>query len=273
MNEDRTWLATVLFLDIVSYSTIPVNQQLKVKRHFQQMVSSQINQLEEENTIRLDTGDGMAICYLGDPERMYPVGRKLRDIFSSLDADGEFSYQVRLGLNLGPVKIIEDLNHGRNCIGSGINDAERVMSFAAPNQLLVSRSYFEIVSQLSQDYSNELHHLGLRADKHDHQHDIYELSVEVVRVDDFPHVTSQPAGPESVPPQQPHHFDPKIIQRISDEFIRYVGKSEAEKIMHESLAGGTSIAELCAMLTAKLSSEDDRYSFNEFLKYYGYSGY
>lgn len=273
MNDDRTWLATVLFLDIVSYSTIPVNQQLQVKKHFQKMVSSQIDQLEEENTIRLDTGDGMAICYLGDPERMYPVGRHLRDLFSSLANDAEFNYQVRLGLNLGPVKIIEDVNHGRNCIGSGINDAERVMSFAAPNQLLVSRSYFEVVSQLSQDYNKELHHLGLRADKHDHQHDIYELAVEVVRVNDFPNVSTAASTPEHSTGQQPHHFDPEIIQRISTEYVKYMGKSEAENILKEALTQASSIAELCSLLSSKIASEDDRYSFNEYLKYYGYSGY
>lgn len=273
MSEDRTWLATVLFLDIVSYSMIPVNQQLAVKRHFQQLVASEINALEESDTIRLDTGDGMAICYLGDPERMYPIGRKLRDVFSSLSSNSDFDYQVRLGLNLGPVKIIEDLNHGRNCIGSGINDGERVMSFAAPNQLLVSKSYFEIVSKMSQEYTQQLHHLGTRADKHNQQHEIYELSVEVVKVSDFPHVSSDAAAESSGGAITAGNFDADVLQRITDEYSKFVGRSQAESSIQEVSGSAGSVAELCATLKDRLTSEDDRYSFEEFLKYYGYSGY
>ncbi len=273
MTEDRTWLATVLFMDIINYSIIPVNQELKVKLHFQNLVSKEIDQLEDEQTIRLDTGDGMAIVYLGDPERMYPVARRLRDDFSALQDDNEYDYKVRLGLNLGPIKLVEDLNQKRNCIGSGINDAQRVMSFAAENQLLVSRSYFEIVSKMSQDYSNELRYLGLRSDKHDQQHDIYELVVDVVRVNDFPHAVTGTSSVTTGAQEKTSKFDPEVIERITNELVKYIKRSEAKKIIQESMERTSTIQELCSLLTNAITSEDDRYSFDQYLKYYGYSGY
>ena len=272
MSEDRTWLATVLFMDIVEYSMIPVNQQLQVKLHFQQLVAHETRSLEDSDTLRLDTGDGMAICYLGDPERMYPIGRRLRDEFSDLASHAPYEYQVRLGLNLGPVKIIEDLNHERNCIGAGINDAQRVMAFAAPNQLLVSKSYFEMVSKMSRDYGQQLRHLGLRADKHDQQHDIYELAVEVVKVDDFPEVILAPAEDDAdIKPAA--DFDEAVIRRISEEYAHYVGQEQARHAIDEAMRNASSVAQLCSLLSDKLTDEDDRYSFNEYLKYYGYTGY
>ena len=273
MSDNRTWLATVLFMDIFSYSLIPVNQQLKVKLHFQNIVAREIDQLEETDTIRLDTGDGMAICYLGDPERMYPIARKLRDDFASLPEGSEYNYKVRLGLNLGPVKIVEDLNHERNCIGSGINDAERVMSFAAENQLLVSRSYFEIVSKMSQDYAQELKHVGLRADKHDQQHDIYELAVEVVRVSDFPRVDTATSAIDRQAEETELAFDPEVIERIRQELHKYIKKDEADARVEEAVSRATNLPELCALLMESIESQDDRYSFDQYLKYYGYSGY
>jgi hypothetical protein len=49
------------------------------------------------------------------------------------------------------------------------------MSFAEPGQLLVSRSYYDIVSCLSQEYAKLFQYQGARADKHVREHDIYAV--------------------------------------------------------------------------------------------------
>ena len=82
---------------------------------------------------------------------------------------------VRLGVNLGPVRLVKDLNGQMNIIGDGINVAQRVMSFSRPGQLLVSRSFYEVVSCLSRDYANLFHHEGSRTDKHVREHEVYSV--------------------------------------------------------------------------------------------------
>jgi len=82
---------------------------------------------------------------------------------------------VRLGVNLGPVRLVKDLNGQMNIIGDGINVAQRVMSFADPGQLLVSRSFYEVVSCLSRDYMNLFRHEGARTDKHVREHEVYSV--------------------------------------------------------------------------------------------------
>ncbi len=278
MNDNRTWLASVLFMDIVSYSKTDVNHQLQVKLHFQNIVASEINALEEDNTIRLDTGDGMAISYLGDPEKVYPIARKLRERFSALKNDAEYNYEVRMGLNLGPIKVVDDLNQKRNCIGSGVNDAERVMSFAGGNQLFVSRSYFDIVSKVSQQYSNELNHVGLRSDKHDQQHDVYELVVDVVQASDFsPSASHDDLRSASIDAAVNHDhqekFDSAVIERISNEYIKYIGRDKAQEIIQQSIQTSGTVYDLCSLLLDAIISSDDRYSFDQFLKSCGYHGY
>lgn len=271
MSDDRTWLVSVLFLDIVGCSIIPVNQQLKVKRHFQDLVSNELAQLENEHTIRLDTGDGMAICYMGDPERVYPIAKTLRAYFSATDNDEDLNYKVRMGLNFGPVKLIDDLNNERNCIGAGINDAERVMSFASDDQLFVSRSYFEVVNKMSRDYANELSHVGLRADKHNQEHDVYELIMDALQgMSAAPSLTSSASSTGDGSSKQ---FNADEIERVSKEFCKYIKRDEAEKIIQDSMQRSGSIKEVCFHLSNAISSEDDRYDFNEYLKYYGYAGY
>jgi hypothetical protein len=70
---------------------------------------------------------------------------------------------------------VKDLNGQMNIIGDGINVAQRVMSFARPGQLLVSRSFYEVVSCLSRDYMNLFRHEGSRTDKHVREHEVYSV--------------------------------------------------------------------------------------------------
>jgi hypothetical protein len=71
----------------------------------------------------------------------------------------------------------KDVNGRTNVLGDGINVAQRVMSFADPNQILVSRSYYEVVSRLSPEYAQLFHYVGLHRDKHVRQHEVYEVQL------------------------------------------------------------------------------------------------
>jgi hypothetical protein len=84
--------------------------------------------------------------------------------------------EVRIGTNLGPVRLVRDPNGQPNIIGDGINVAQRVMSFARPGQVLVSRAYYEMVSRVSEDYAQLFAYQGSRTDKHVREHEIYEIA-------------------------------------------------------------------------------------------------
>ncbi len=88
-----------------------------------------------------------------------------------VEASGEDS--VRMGINLGPVKLVKDINGHPNIIGDGINVAQRIMSFARPGQIVVSRSYYDVVSNLASEYAKLFHYEGSRTDKHVREHEIY----------------------------------------------------------------------------------------------------
>ena len=80
---------------------------------------------------------------------------------------------LRIGINLGPVKLVNDVNGHPSMIGDGINAAQRIMGFAEPGQIVVSRSYHDVVSRLSENYATLFSHGGARTDKHLREHDIY----------------------------------------------------------------------------------------------------
>src|SRR6059058_1029482 len=166
-SSGRTLVCSVLFLDIVEYSKKPVSEQLQLKQEFNRVLTRALEHVPPRDRIILDTGDGAAVTFMGDPEDALFASMAMRD--------GAGALAVRLGVNLGPVRLVKDLNGQLNIIGDGINVAQRVMSFARPGQLLVSRSFYEVVSCLSRDYANLFHHEGARTDKHVREHDVYSV--------------------------------------------------------------------------------------------------
>ena len=170
----RTFVCTVLFLDIVEYSRKPVAEQLLIKERFNHHVSQAIYDIALADRIILDTGDGVAINFLGDPEDALGVALRLTEAFAR-ESQQESAIQVRAGINLGPVRLARDINSQPNIIGDGINVAQRVMSFAEPGCVLVSRSYHEVITRISDEYERLFTYQGSRTDKHVREHEIYEL--------------------------------------------------------------------------------------------------
>ncbi|HWD21881.1 MAG TPA: PEGA domain-containing protein [Burkholderiales bacterium] len=173
-SSSRTLVCSVLFLDIVEYSKKPVAEQLLLKQSFNRSLATALGQVPQRDRIILDTGDGAAVTFMGDPEDALFSALAMRNLAAAGD-ERAAAVPVRLGVNLGPVRLVKDLNGQMNIIGDGINVAQRVMSFAHPGQLLVSRSFYEVVSCLSRDYMNLFRHEGARTDKHVREHDVYSV--------------------------------------------------------------------------------------------------
>jgi class 3 adenylate cyclase/Tfp pilus assembly protein PilF len=173
---NRTWLCSVVFMDIVNYSSQSVELQIKWKDRFNGYLASAIKDVPEDERVILDTGDGAATCFLGAPEVAMFTALELWHSLLIDEREQQPQLRVRIGINLGPVKLVRDINGAPNAIGDGMNAGQRVMSFAGENQILVSQSYFEVVSRLSDDYKNLFTLKGVETDKHIREHTVYHLS-------------------------------------------------------------------------------------------------
>lgn len=175
-SPGRTLVTSVLFLDIVGYSKKSVAEQMSMKKVFNDALAKSLKPIPIPERVILDTGDGAAVTFLGNPEDA---------LFAGLILQREHTLDVRMGINLGPVRVVRDLNGQTNILGDGINVGQRVMSFAERGQLLVSRSFFEVVSRLSEQYENLFTHVGERTDKHVRAHEVYSVNVPPEQLADF----------------------------------------------------------------------------------------
>ena len=173
--QNRTLICSVLFIDIVEYSRKPVVEQLHLKDRFNASLTESLRDVPAKDRVIIDTGDGAACTFTGDPEdALFVAARLQRRIMQESEADMS-QLAARIGINLGPVRLVKDINGQPNVIGDGINVAQRIMSFSQPGQVLVSRSYHDAVSRLSDESSNLFTHQGSRTDKHIRDHEVYAL--------------------------------------------------------------------------------------------------
>jgi len=172
---NRTFICSVVFIDIVEYSRKAVAEQIRLKEQLNMLLAEALKDVAANDRVILDTGDGAAISFVGDPEDALFVCIALRDAVLAPPAGVAVPLQLRIGINLGPVKLVQDLNGQPNIIGDGINVAQRIMGFAQHNQILVARSYYEVVSCLSDAYAKLFHYEGSRTDKHVREHEVYAV--------------------------------------------------------------------------------------------------
>src|SRR3982750_4684184 len=129
-KEIELEIAHVLFLDIVGYSKLSVNEQHVRINELNEVVrlSEQFRKAEAANRIlKIPTGDGMALVFYKSPEEpaqcAFEISRALKD---------NQRLQVRMGIHSGPVSGVVDVNERTNVAGAGINLAQRVWIVATP---------------------------------------------------------------------------------------------------------------------------------------------
>ena len=121
-SDIRFEIGHVLFIDIVGYSKLLINEQSEQIRTLREIVrgTEQFRLAEAQGKlVRLPTGDGGALVFRNSLEA--PVLCAL-EISKELKKHPEL--HVRMGIHSGPVNEVTDLNEQANIAGAGINLAQ-----------------------------------------------------------------------------------------------------------------------------------------------------
>lgn len=173
---NKTSICSVLCVDIVGHSRKPDAEQIVQKERFNTLVEAALQDITKNDRAILDTGDGAVIAFFGPPEDALTVALLIRDgIANDNIAHPDQPIELRAGINLGPVRVVRDINDTLNIIGDGLNAGQQVMSFAAPDRIMVSRSYYEIVSPGNPDIPRMFSYFGVKTDQDVREHEMYIL--------------------------------------------------------------------------------------------------
>jgi len=166
-------IAHVLFIDIVAYSKMAIDDQRAAIGKLNQIVQStdEYRTAESENRLlKLATGDGMALIFYHSPEDpvecALEISRAIKEQHSQL--------RLRMGVHSGPVSGIVDVNDRANVAGAGINMAQRVMDCGDAGHILLSERVAEDLEQFKH-WRPLLYHLGECEVKHGEKIEIVNL--------------------------------------------------------------------------------------------------
>src|SRR5213592_3470637 len=156
-------IAHVLFIDIVGYSKLSINDQHAAVEELNQVVraSDQFQKAEAtERLIKIATGDGMALVFYTTPEA--PV-RCAMELSRALKDHPRL--RLRMGIHSGPVSGVVDVTGRTNLAGAGLNTAQRVMNCGDAGHILVSKHVAEDLEEYD-EWRPLLHELGECEVKH-----------------------------------------------------------------------------------------------------------
>src|SRR5437870_2246523 len=162
-KEIQLEIAHVLFIDIVGYSKLSINEQHAAVDELNAVVrtSEQLQKAEAASRLlKIPTGDGMGLVFYTSPEA--PVQCAV-EISRALKEHPRL--QLRMGIHSGPVSGVVDVNERANLAGAGINMARRVMDCGDAGHILLSKHVAEDLEEYEQ-WRPLLHDLGSCEVKH-----------------------------------------------------------------------------------------------------------
>jgi TolB-like protein/class 3 adenylate cyclase/Tfp pilus assembly protein PilF len=162
-KEIQLEIAHVLFIDIVGYSKLSINEQHALVEELNDVVrvSDQLQRAEAASRLlKIATGDGMALVFYTSPEApahcAVEISRALKE---------HLRLHVRMGIHSGPVSGVVDVNGRPNLAGAGLNMAQRVMACGDAGHILVSKHVAEDLEEYDH-WRPLLHDLGKFEVKH-----------------------------------------------------------------------------------------------------------
>src|SRR5436190_10839997 len=176
-KEIQLEIAHVLFIDIVGYSELSINDQRAAIDELTQAVrtSEQFQNAEAAaRLLKIPTGDGMALVFYKSPEEpvecALEISRALKD---------HTKLQLRMGVHSGPVSGVIDVNGQANLAGAGLNVAQRVMACADAGHILLSKRVADDLGEY-EHWRPLLHDLGECEVKHGMRVSIVNLYADEV---------------------------------------------------------------------------------------------
>jgi class 3 adenylate cyclase len=168
-SSSRTLVCSVLFAELAGYAQLPAGEQLRRKRMLKAQVAQELVQVPMAERIVHDIETGIAVAFLVDAEAALATA-------IGLQADAG-NLPLRIGLNLGTVHVVQDLNGQTAIVGEGVNDAQRVAAHAATGRALAAAGFREVVSRLSPDHAAVFRVVALRSDAHGREHQLFEVHI------------------------------------------------------------------------------------------------
>ena len=200
MNDisNKASICAIVHLEVIDFSKKTDSEQAEIKNQLNNLINHAVIDIAHNDRAILNVADGTVIACIGPLENALEdallISLTIRDEILENNSLSSTPLYVRFGINLGSARVSSDVNGKPSIVGESIDEAQRIMSFAKPNQILVSRPYYEMTSKLSQEISQmfEYH------DMHANEQDIYSVRLlkDLAGIEESPSIPTDNSQPE-----------------------------------------------------------------------------
>ena len=204
-------IAHVLFIDIVAYSELAIDQQREVVEQLNHHVrnNEQFRRADAAGKlIRIATGDGVALAFFTSPDAPVRCAIEVSKAVRNSSA-----LQLRMGIHSGPVDQLSDVNERSNLAGTGINMAQRIMNCGDAGHILLSQRVADDLVQYTR-WRSQLHELGEVEVKHGVRVSVFNLYTDEVGNPEVPQKLRQAAGKKPIEKARLPVRSPRLLATI-----------------------------------------------------------
>ncbi len=160
-------LASVIVLSFQDYARRAVMEQVSLRTRIEDLVRMALRPVPPALRIVLDTPHGLAVALLGRPRAALDLAERVRA--------GAADLPLCIGINHGPITITEDANRGKALIGDGISAGMAMAQAAAPDRVIASRAFRDVLEEDAPDSAARLGTAGVHTDAHVRTHELFTL--------------------------------------------------------------------------------------------------
>jgi class 3 adenylate cyclase len=170
-----------LFTDIVGGSnpTVPTKDQVRKIAVLNELMArtETFRNRDSFSTVILPVGDGVAVGFGDSSEKPLRLAIELHKALYRYNEskNNKEKILIRIGIDMGPVYFVKDLNGKDNVWGPGIILTRRVMDLCGEMNVFASSRIAEDIRKLSPEYEKILHPIGNYSIKHSEELSIYNI--------------------------------------------------------------------------------------------------
>lgn len=171
--RDRHLIASVMLAKLVGYEDRPVFEQIDLTTRTRQLLERAVAESGSSEVQIINREDSIVLLFPGDPRDCLGLATRLA---LALESDHGYSnLPLLIGVNLGPITLSRNDLSEPQVSGAGIDDAERVAQAGALREILMSRSFYSVLSRASMD-DRLLRHKAFISDERDQSFAVYQLA-------------------------------------------------------------------------------------------------
>jgi hypothetical protein len=158
----RRLICCVLAIEIAEHDQRGLFDQIRVTEDLRRVIADAAAAVPGQDLIPIAREDGAVLAFVADVAACFASALAVRE--ACLTQQRYRDMQPRIGIDLGPVEVLEDELGQAFLGGEGRRDAERLMRQGPPCQISVSRSFFELLARAAPDLAAQLKYQGLLTD-------------------------------------------------------------------------------------------------------------